>query len=75
MVEEGLPTCKSCGRPIVWAVTLAGKRIPLNPRRDVVYDLDEDILGNPPTAIARGQFHLSHFLTCPGANEFSGRNR
>ena len=27
--------CKGCGKPVVWGVTKAGKRVPLDPRAHV----------------------------------------
>jgi hypothetical protein len=76
------PKCSSCGAPILWAVTEAGKRMPL--------DYDEHEGGNvflfrsppgsgkpwtckvgrqedaPPQFASR---HFSHFATCPNAAE------
>lgn len=76
------PRCKSCGAPILWAITEAGKRMPL--------DYDEHEGGNvflfkpkpgnkEPFRCRIGrqedptpQFttrHFSHFATCPNASD------
>ena len=51
--------CRSCGAQIVWAVTAAGKRVPLSlvtvQRRDGVV------------------YCLSHFTDCPDAKDWSRR--
>jgi len=65
--------CKGCGKTIVWGMTEAGKKIPLDPKPPVYRVLDE----NPePNAymenVKRAQrCYVSHFATCPKANEFS----
>ena len=65
--------CKGCGKKIVWAVTQEGKKIPLDPAPPVymlmrfhdengrwVYRCDKG-----------GTVFVSHFSTCPKANDFS----
>lgn len=56
-------TCKGCGALIVWGLTEAGKKVPLNPpeRRYV--------------ALHAGRFRivetwLSHHATCPKRDDF-----
>ena len=58
--------CRTCKAEIVWMVTSAGKRVPLDPpeKRFVVNN----------TSVHRGQVEmqdtwLSHFATCPQADE------
>lgn len=65
--------CSSCGAPIVWAITEAGKRVPLDakPIRIAIVARDNDgaeILDNGARVIARGENgYVSHFATCPNA--------
>lgn len=71
--------CRSCEARIVWAVTPAGRRIPLDP--DPVEGgnvLLAPAIASPSGAVARvltnderaahvGPLHVSHFATCPKA--------
>lgn len=72
--------CAGCGKAIIWGVIAAGVRIPLDPAAPV-YGLSgfraELGLGDRPAAeisrAKRDEFMVSHFATCPKANQFSGR--
>lgn len=65
--------CKGCGKPIVWGVDAMGQRIPLDPSAPV-YRMDEQPDGS--IVAARDlRYAVSHFKTCPKANEFSGRSK
>lgn len=77
-----MSTCRSCGAPVTWAITASGKRMPVDPEpveggnvvlhpalvpggsptATVMPPTDDD----PPPVFPR---HLSHFATCPHANE------
>ena len=59
--------CRGCNKYIVWGETKEGKRIPLDPK-PITYDYDEE------TGICERARHtyVSHFITCPDANKFSG---
>jgi hypothetical protein len=49
--------CRSCGAPVIWQTTVAGRPIPLDPTIHVVFD---------ESGVAhRGR--NSHFSTCPNA--------
>lgn len=78
-------TCRSCGAPIVWAVTEAtGARIPIDaePAPDGNLRVRP---GEPPKAAVVGATidlldpeddgtrYLSHFVTCPNADEHRRR--
>ena len=67
--------CKGCGAPITWAKTREGKTIPLT-QVSHVYGID--FIGPEVAAFdieaPRGAY-VSHFLTCPKANDFSGSKR
>ncbi len=80
--------CNGCGATIVW-VTIqsqldnAGKhvKVPLDPKPAVYYIEGQNGDGyigrraNGNKDRAMGQAMVSHFVTCPKAAEFSGRNR
>jgi hypothetical protein len=75
-----MSACRSCGAPVLWAVTDGGRRMPVD--RDpapagnlVIADRHPD--GTPhmtvvdPEQLLLGDppRYLSHFVTCPHANE------
>lgn len=68
--------CKGCGKEIIWGTTIDGKKIPLDPRPPVyAYDADNEEcvrLGHAPDGSGP---MVSHFATCPKANDFSGSKR
>lgn len=67
--------CRSCGAPVIWAITPAGKRMPLDeatvttgtrfvlPQRS---QMCSPAQGDDPG-------HASHFATCPQADEWRKR--
>lgn len=59
-------TCRSCGAAIVWAVTAAGKRMPLDakPERRLVREGRQE----PPLVVVTDTY-TSHFATCPNADQ------
>ena len=60
--------CKGCGAQIVWGETAEGKKIPLDPKPPV-YRFNE--FGK----LEKVDASVSHFATCPKANDFSASNR
>jgi hypothetical protein len=78
-----LPTnerrCRSCRKPIAWARTEAGKNMPLDP----VPDMRGNVIfvegfahvfstaTEPPAEVPR---YVSHFTTCPNADEHRRRD-
>jgi hypothetical protein len=62
-------TCRSCGAPIIWVLTEAGKRMPLDAKPEKRWTIDPLALRlNPDAPRARlGDTHVSHFATCPNA--------
>lgn len=65
--------CRGCGRPIVWAKSPDGsKKYPLDPRAPVF-----EVSGVDPVLIAKisPTAYVSHFATCPNADEFSKSKR
>ena len=61
-------TCSSCGAPIVWGTTKAGKKVPLDPPEDrYARQPNTSVLGEPLVVIR--ETWLSHFATCPNADQ------
>lgn len=72
--------CRSCGAPIVWAVTERGRRMPLDAQPVVAGNIE--VSRRPDGAIlatvraeAQGeaQRYVSHFSTCPQAGQHRRR--
>ena len=59
--------CRGCGKKIVWGETPEGKKIPLDPSPPTYY-YDDDSGECERTH----NIYVSHFATCPFANDFSG---
>ncbi len=72
---SGLKTsaCRGCGKPIIWAVTEEGKKIPLDPRPPVylMQIVLKDDIATGVNAVRDERYAVSHFATCPDANRFS----
>ena len=74
-----MPKCKGCGKEIVFADIadekgiLTGKRVPLDTAAPV-YQVDASQKAGQPERVAyrRRDTFVSHFVTCPKANQFSG---
>ena len=67
--------CKgeTCGKPIIWAETADGKRIPLDPKAPVYHVVNSDTgrIERLPSDL----YMVSHFATCKDANKFSASNK
>lgn len=63
--------CKGCEKPITWAVTDEGKRIPLDLRPPVYANTGRTDHSGAPIVERRKGAAVSHFATCSKANEFS----
>lgn len=70
--------CRGCNAEIVWAKTQNGKNVPLDPRA-IVYSVapfEGNLIAIQPVGHIPGEkFMVSHFNTCPNANEFSGSKK
>jgi hypothetical protein len=72
------PRCRSCGAPILWALTDRGKRIPLDelplaaipPGSFVVSGTGDELRAS---TVAPVPLYRSHFATCPNADEHRRR--
>ena len=76
--------CRGCGKPILWGTEEGtGRRLPLDPTPPVYevqgfYDGGDTGEGQDigVTAVRRHfKAYVSHFATCPKANEFSGSKK
>lgn len=67
-------SCKSCGAAILWALTDNGKRMPVNAEPvengNLLLVADED---GPRAIYATQGTHVSHFATCPYAENWRKR--
>jgi hypothetical protein len=78
-----VPSCKSCGREIVWALTVNGRRAPIDAdsASNGNVRLEDGLattLGPDAAAAARElgeQLHLNHFVTCPQAAMHARRKK
>lgn len=69
--------CK-CGRIIVWGKTPSGQNIPLDPKAPVYRFIAGRPDGGPDddmTVDRAMNCMVSHFATCPQANQFSASNK
>ncbi len=66
-------TCRSCGAPILWAETSAGRRIPLDLRQTSIAVSEATPASPARVRIDRG--HVPHFGTCPQATLWSRQGR
>jgi len=66
--------CNGCGKSIIWAFTESGGKIPID-SKPLIYRLDERDDGEIVARKADGIFGVSHFVTCPKANDFSGSKK
>lgn len=69
-----LARCKGCNAPICWGESADGTRIPLEPRRAAAFRILDQASSH--VAVEKVEdVYVSHFLTCPKRQQFSGRNR
>jgi len=62
-------SCKSCGAPVVWATTQAGKTTPLDAKPVRVAMLSTGDLFGSPRIVDSVNGYVSHFSTCPNADK------
>jgi hypothetical protein len=67
--------CRDCDAPIVWCLTEAGKRMPVNakPVRKVTVLVRDPQGGSTPISKSRDHY-VSHFATCPNAQQHRKRS-
>lgn len=69
-----MASCRGCGKQIVWAEDKNGKKIPLDPAPPV-YEFTHDQMINKTVCNKLDRAAVSHFATCPNANDFSGSKK
>lgn len=69
--------CSSCGAPIVWGLTAAGERLPLDAEPLDVRGLfmRDRFSGRAITLELAYPVHRTHFATCPNAASHRKRSR
>ena len=73
--------CRSCGAPIIWAVTKSGRSMPLDEATDpagnvLLLENGNCLVPAPEDDVweaAGGTRHTSHFATCPNADQHRRR--
>ena len=79
-----MSVCQGCKAEIVWALTSAGKSMPLDPEPhpdgNVEAMQDQDgrwhvIAVHPGPDLFGGTRYHSHFTTCPKADDFKRKKR
>lgn len=68
-----MSVCK-CGKQIVWGRTADGKNVPLDPKAPV-YAIMKIHPGAPADICRTSLSMVSHFITCPNANDFSASRK
>ena len=80
----GKSICKGCGKEIEWGKTEDGKNIPLIPAKSVycftedgsqIFKLEKTHIQTSNQGGYEAVIYQSHFLDCPKANDFSGKNK
>ncbi len=62
--------CRGCGKEIVWGKLLSGKKVPLDPKPAVYF---YSMIDEQAERASAGHY-VTHFATCPKANDFSASN-
>lgn len=63
-----MSNCRSCHAEIIWAKTESGKAMPLDAKPEKRFILFPGPDGNEDEAVAVDTY-VSHFATCPNANQ------
>lgn len=65
-------TCRGCGAKVVWIITPAGKRMPLDyePEGHALWVIDPNEEGQETPRAFPAHPRKSHFATCPKAEAF-----
>lgn len=63
--------CKACGAPLAFGKSTSGKIIPIDLRAQTYAIVFEKSDSRHLEIIPTGMTYVTHFATCPKANEFS----
>jgi hypothetical protein len=63
-----MTTCKGCGAPIKFVLTLKGRRMPVDVRQTTIAVPPASGDDQEPWLLAAG--HVPHHITCPNADQF-----
>lgn len=63
--------CKGCGKKLMFIKGEGGKIVPLDLVAPV-FEVTKDMAGHEVAKRTASNFYVSHFATCPKANEFNG---
>jgi hypothetical protein len=76
-VNENHRRCRSCGAPVVWVWSSAGKAMPLDavPVPDGMFQLVDGRAWTVRSDLQPGPRYTSHFATCPQAYDWRRRSR
>jgi len=61
--------CKTCGQSIQWAVTEAGKKVPLDHPPENRFVKTNRHLPDQELHVRMTETYISHFATCPQADQ------
>ena len=75
-----MTSCRSCGKEIVWAVSPNGKKIPLEEIKTQIYRMGGGAFEPKDRATKldpdmTGRLYISHFATCPEANDWGKKGK
>lgn len=62
--------CRACGRSIIFGITPAGKKIPLNVKPITAFIVEPDPLVNGAPLAKPVSVFITHFADCPSAEQF-----
>lgn len=66
--------CGGCGKKVIWGTSETGARVPLDPVPPVYRIVGAASVGYAKL-VRDKQAYVSHFSTCPSANQFSRSRR
>lgn len=69
LIEKNTGKCRSCQAEVIWALTAAGKKMPLDAKPVSGFVLDDDLWLDAPTILTTGKIYVSHFATCPNSDQ------
>jgi len=70
--------CRSCGAPVYWLRNDRTRKwapieVAVNPKGNIIIENGQYVVVNHPRVVRDGERHLNHFVTCPSADQWTGR--